>query len=81
VLEICRVVGASHYINPIGGIDLYDKRQFAANGLQLSFLSARSVPYPQAGPPEFVPFLSIIDVMMFNSLQNISGLLKEFDLS
>jgi hypothetical protein len=81
VLEICRVVGASHYINPIGGIDLYDKRQFAANGLRLSFLSARSVPYPQAGPPEFVPFLSIIDVMMFNSPQNISGLLKEFDLS
>jgi hypothetical protein len=81
VLEINFVMGANHYINPIGGTELYDKERFAANGLQLSFIKARNVAYDQLGNHEFVPFLSIIDVMMFNSRDAISDLLREYDLN
>jgi len=80
VLDINVGMKASHYINPIGGIELYDKERFADRGLRLSFIKARDVAYGQMGSGEFVPFLSIIDVMMFNSRRDISEMLKEYDL-
>ncbi|WP_260115139.1 WbqC family protein [Massilia sp. MB5] len=65
VLAICQAVGATSYINAIGGTELYSRDQFAARGLQLQFLRSCPFEYPQFGAP-FVPWLSIADVMMFN---------------
>jgi hypothetical protein len=39
VIAICRQVGATHYVNPPGGRELYDASAFAAAGLELGFLS------------------------------------------
>lgn len=80
IIDINIVLGATHYINAIGGAGLYDKEKFAKNGLKLSFIEARKVPYPQFKSQEFVPFLSIIDVMMFNSSEAITNLLEAYDL-
>lgn len=80
VLELNAVMGVSHYINPIGGTELYDKKRFAENGLKLRFIKARNVAYDQLADTEFVPFLSIIDVMMFNSKDELCELLREYDL-
>ena len=80
VLEINRVMGARHYINPIGGMELYDKRPFADNGIRLDFIRTRDITYQQFKNQKFVPALSIIDVMMFNSKQQIKGFLNEYDL-
>lgn len=80
ILEINRVMGARHYINPIGGMELYDKRSFADNGIRLNFIRTRDITYQQFENQKFVPFLSIIDVMMFNSKQQIKGFLNEYDL-
>lgn len=80
IIEINLVLGASHYINPIGGIELYGEAQFAANDLRLSFIKARNIRYEQFGIGEFVPFLSIIDVMMFNTQEQIAQLLSQYDL-
>lgn len=71
VLDICRAMGADHYINPIGGVDLYDKEMFLEHGVKLSFLKAGAVEYQQL-QNEFVPFLSILDVLMFNSVDDIN---------
>ena len=79
VLDINRVMGSSHYINPIGGIGLYDRARFDARGVRLSFLRPRQITYSQLGGA-FVPSLSILDVMMFNSHEELSSLLGEFDL-
>ena len=65
VLALCQAVGASAYINPAGGVDLYSKEDFAASGIALSFLNSLPVEYPQFGGA-FVPWLSIVDVLMFN---------------
>ena len=40
ILDICRQENATHYINPIGGIELYDKPTFAQAGIELSFSKA-----------------------------------------
>jgi hypothetical protein len=54
----------SAYLNPPGGKDLYRRADFAADGLALSFLEPTLDPYPQAGAGEFVPGLSILDVIL-----------------
>ncbi len=70
VIELCKSRFASHYINPIGGLELYSREEFKNKGLELYFLKVNNFIYHQF-KNEFVPFLSIIDVMMFNSKEKI----------
>ena len=67
VLALCEAVGATTYINAIGGVDLYSKDEFSARGIELQFIRSMPFVYPQFGA-EHVPWLSIVDVLMFNSL-------------
>lgn len=71
VLALCKELGATQYINPIGGVDLYDKAEFAAQGVELGFLQAQEFVYPRMGGV-FIPWLSIVDVLMFNPLEVVS---------
>ena len=66
VISICKQLGADEYINAIGGQELYDKKEFAENGIRLNFIQANLREYRQL-KNEFVAGLSIIDIMMFNS--------------
>jgi hypothetical protein len=66
VQAICKALGADTYVNPIGGMELYSKDDFARNGIDLKFLKALPFEYEQGGNA-FVPWLSILDVLMFNS--------------
>jgi hypothetical protein len=66
VQAICKSVGADAYVNPVGGMELYSKEDFASQGIDLKFLKALPLEYQQSGNP-FVPWLSILDVLMFNS--------------
>lgn len=79
ILDICRQEKASHYINPIGGMELYDKNIFEKEQIRLDFIKSVASPYLQF-KNAFVPWLSIIDILMFNDDENIAKLLKEFEL-
>ena len=80
VISICKLLGADEYYNSVGGMELYDKEEFAANGIKLSFLKMNDdIVYKQFNN-EFVPYLSIIDVMMFNSQQECQEMLKRYTL-
>ncbi len=70
VLALCAAVGATTYVNAIGGMELYAKETFQEQGLALQFIRPKPCEYPQFGN-SFVPWLSIIDVMMFNPLTTI----------
>lgn len=70
VLALCKHVGADVYINAIGGLELYSKEEFGAHGIDLKFLRTKAFEYAQLGD-KFVPWLSIIDVMMFNPPQAV----------
>jgi hypothetical protein len=70
VLALCEAVGASTYVNAIGGTDLYSKETFQKKGIELKFVKPKPFAYPQFDQP-FVAWLSIIDVMMFNPLDTI----------
>ena len=80
ILDICRQEGADSYLNPIGGTDLYSKKVFTANQICLNFVKPKAITYSQFGG-EFVPFLSIIDVLMFNSKETVVKFLNQFELT
>ena len=78
VKAICKQRGADIYINPIGGIELYDKEDFKANNFELKFLRAKNFSYVQFNN-EFIPWLSIIDVMMFNNKEEVQSKLESYN--
>lgn len=79
ILEICKREGADSYFNPIGGKTLYDKAVFKENKIDLFFLRLTEVIYDQQ-VDGFIPNLSIIDVMMFNSADEITKQLNKYEL-
>lgn len=79
VIAICKELGATHYINSIGGQNLYSKNDFANSGISLSFIQSGKIEYKQFDN-EFIPWLSIIDVLMFNSVDEIHKMLDNYEL-
>lgn len=80
VLALCATVGATTYVNAIGGMELYSKQDFLEKSIELKFLKSRPFEYMQFGAT-FVPWLSIIDVMMFNSRKKtLAGIAGNYDL-
>ena len=79
VLSLCHELGANEYYNPIGGIELYDKEHFATQHINLQFLKTQSIQYQQFNN-KFVPWLSIVDIMMFNSVEAIQEMLTRYAL-
>ncbi len=77
VKHICHLLGADTYYNAIGGQALYDKIDFATEGLALYFLQTDKIEYKQFNDP-FVSNLSIIDVLMFNSPEQVRQMLKQY---
>jgi mRNA-degrading endonuclease HigB of HigAB toxin-antitoxin module len=79
VITICEKLGTTHYINPIGGVDLYFKEDFKQKGIDLHFLKSNHMEYQQFDA-DFMPWLSIIDVLMFNSPKEIKRMLNQFEI-
>lgn len=79
VIAICKKANCSQYINPIGGIQLYDKNEFAQKGCSIKFIKTRFREYKQFNS-SFIPMLSIIDILMFNDKYSTLQLLSEFEL-
>ena len=63
IIDIAAREGASVYVNLPGGRDLYRGEGFERAGIALRFLRPEDRPYPQSAA-EFVPRLSIIDLLM-----------------
>lgn len=79
VIALCQALGASRYVNFVGGRELYSVPAFAAAGIELKFIQSRPIVYPQFGGP-FVPSLSILDVMMFNPADAVRRMLGDYEL-
>ncbi len=80
VLALSQATHADMYINASGGRELYDAAEFKKHGMELRFIKSNPIEYPQFGG-EFVPWLSIIDVLMFNDLPTVKQFLEEYELT
>lgn len=79
VLEICRILGATEYYNAIGGQDLYSFQSFEEKKIHLKFLKTGNIQYEQP-VLDFQRDLSIIDVMMHNSKNEIKEFLNDYTI-
>lgn len=75
-LNITKKLGGTEYINPVGGVEIFDKSQYESAGIALKFLGNNLSPYSQRRGV-FEPGLSIIDAMMFNSPEQIRALVDD----
>ena len=81
VIAMCRREGADHFINAIGGQQLYSPDEFAQYGIRINFVQTHPIQYRQdTKTGQFVPNLSIIDVLMNNGREATQSLLTQYTL-
>ena len=78
-LNISKTMNAHTYINPVAGQDIFDKMKFVSNNIKINFLQSNDINYNQKRN-QFEANLSIIDVMMFNSPEEIKEMLNKYTL-
>jgi len=79
VIHICSILQSTEYYNSIGGMELYDRVNFEAKNIKLYFLKTLPIEYVQFNNT-FIPSLSILDVIMFNSVEEINSMLRKYEL-
>ena len=79
VININKCLNSTCYINHIGGVGLYSKSRSKQEGIDLYFLKPKPIHYKQFNA-DFIPWLSIIDVLMFNSKDTVRTFLDEYEL-
>jgi hypothetical protein len=81
ILDICTREGASTYVNPPGGRNLYDTELFASAGIELLFLDPNLPALTLRHSGQEGPCLSILDLLMLNSVAAIREATAMFRLS
>jgi len=79
LIAITKKAGYNTYINAIGGQSLYSKEYFKKNKINLSFIKSNSIQYKQYNN-NFIPNLSIIDILMFNDKDTVKHFFNNFEL-
>ena len=79
VIEICQHRETTTYINAIGGTELYDNEQFSRADIELKFLKTLPITYQQIGS-QFISSLSIVDMLMNNSKEQLKRFLASYQL-
>lgn len=79
IIEITKALECNNYVNAIGGKEIYSKKQFLKKGINLSFVKSNPIEYQQYSDC-FVPWLSIIDIIMFCSKEQTIDFLSEYSL-
>ncbi len=77
-LNICKALKADTYFNPIGGMAFFDRNKYKIAGIDLKFMEFIPTAYDQLGN-DFVPNLSIIDVLMFNDKDSVRLMLDNIN--
>ena len=80
LVEICKQNNADTYINPKGGRELYTKDEFNKHNINLYFINNHFTEYRQFNNNPFIPNLSIIDVLMFNSPGMVKEIINNYEL-
>ena len=82
LVAITKDLNSESYINAYGGDSIYTKEQFLKKGIDLKFVKPILIPYKQHSIEldDFCPNLSIIDLMMNLSIDEIRFHLESYEL-
>lgn len=75
-LEISKHCHASVYINPLGGKELFDQSAFDEAQIELSFFNPPKIDYVCIKPFEYIENLSILDVLMWCSPDEVTKVIS-----
>ena len=78
-LRIAQALGTREYINPPGGDAIFSPEKFEAAGIKLILRKIPPFEY-SCGGYDYIPNLSIIDVLMFNPKEEILAKLNRYNL-
>ena len=79
IIHMCKLLKANEYYNAIGGQKLYNSTIFEKNNIKLIFVQPLLKPYKQF-KNDFIGSLSILDVLMFNSKEEVKKMLQDYKL-
>ena len=79
VIEICKKTNSKTYVNSIGGMNLYEKKDFKKYDIELKFIRTLNFKYNQISN-DFHENLSIIDIIMNCSKEEIKNILLLYKL-
>lgn len=77
---IANELKATHYINSPGGESFIFPDKFTELNMKLGFIQPVLQPYSQGGE-KFIPGLSIIDVMLFNGVEQTAEMIKDYKIN
>jgi hypothetical protein len=63
LVKVCMAMGADTYVSGAGGKNYMDEGLFRQHGLTLEYQTHEPAPYPQRFVSQFVPNLSILDML------------------
>ena len=78
-LQLSEFYGAHTYINAPGGQEIYCKEKYSRHGIELVFYAPKFLHYDQK-QESFHKGLSIIDVLMFNSKEEVNKMIDAFEV-
>jgi hypothetical protein len=78
IIDMCRRLGVSDYVNPVGGSQLYHADHFHAAGIGLSFLKSGIEPEELGGTPQY---LSVLDLLVREGFQRCAANLPRYELA
>ena len=76
-LEIADAMDAEEYVNPPGGYRIFNENEFISRNIELRFIKPNLTPYIQRRG-DFIPGLSIVDVLMWNDKDTIREMLIDY---
>lgn len=77
-LRIMEKIGESKYTNMMSGHFLFHEKDWKDSNIELNFLDNEINEYKQHG--EFVSNLSILDVMMWNSIESTNRIVDDYNI-
>lgn len=75
--EVARRLSVREYINAPNGKGFIDKEGFEINNIKLGFIAPKITPYKQ-GKNNFIPRLSILDVLFCNGIEKTKKMVKKY---
>jgi hypothetical protein len=79
IIQIAKELDCTVYINMIGGKGLYSKSYFKERGVDLRYIQPENITYRQFHN-EFIPWLSILDILMFNDKKTVLNFFESFKM-
>ena len=80
IIKLCNHHKSNTYINPIGGKELYNKEYFKKRDINLFFVETNAFNYKQYDKC-FIPYLSIIDILMHSGIEETKSIIKKYQLN